>query len=107
MQKEIKESYGLIITCLEATIKELKSTLKEVDELDLKDSPNKAVQNTLCDFERLRDALESGKDLDAFQFSQLKLLMHYRLKVLNTQRQKLDVTENCITKFLANLEKTT
>ena len=104
MKQYIKDNFGLLTVSIKTTIEDFKSFLESATEAGIKDSPQKTIHNTIIEYSRLLSNLLND-EVTEYNEKQLKMIMEHRLRVLNTQKGKVDLTIPLVPKFIEELDK--
>lgn len=104
MKQCIKDNFGLLTMSIETTIRDLENFFESAKDTGLKDSPKETIRNTIEEYKSLMDKLIND-DISDYNEKQLKMIMEHRLRVLNTQKEKVDLTIPLVTKFIEELDK--
>ena len=104
MKQYIKDNFGLLTVSIKMTIEDFKSFLESATEAGIKDSPQKTIHNTIIEYSTLLSNLLND-EVTEYNEKQLKMIMEHRLRVLNTQKEKVDLTIPLVTKFIEELDK--
>lgn len=104
MKQYIKDNFGLLTVSIETTIRDLENFLESAKETDLKDSPKKIISSTIEEYKKLANNLRDDK-ISEYNEKQIKAIMEHRLRVLKTQKEKVDVTIPLVEKFIEEIDK--
>lgn len=102
MKQLIKDNYGIILVSINSTIHELESFLSDLKESDLKDSPKQSLENTLSSYRVLLENLKKD-DISDFNEAQIKAILEHRLRILSTQKEKIEATVPHLEEVIKNL----
>lgn len=102
MKQYLKDNFGLITVSIETTIRDLEDFLESAKDIDLKDSPQQAIRRTIDIYKDILSDLrkDSVTEMDE---KQLKALLNHRLRVLKSQKEKVDLTIPLVEKLINQL----
>ena len=102
MKQYLKDNFGLITVSIETTIRDLEDFLESAKDIDLKDSPQQAIRRTIDIYKDILSDLrkDSVTEIDE---KQLKALLNHRLRVLKSQKEKVDLTIPLVEKLINQL----
>ena len=91
MKQYLKDNFGLITVSIETTIRDLEDFLESAKDIDLKDSPQQAIRRTIDIYKDILSDLRTDSVTEIDE-KQLKALLNHRLRVLKSQKEKVDLT---------------
>ena len=93
MKQYLKDNFGLITVSIETTIRDLEDFLESAKDIDLKDSPQQAIRRTIDIYKDILSDLRTDSVTEIDE-KQLKALLNHRLRVLKSQKDKVDLKED-------------
>lgn len=102
MKQYLKDNFGLITVSIETTIRDLEDFLESAKDIDLKDSPQQAIRQTIDIYKDILSDLRTDSVTEIDE-KQLKALLNHRLRVLKSQKEKVDLTIPLVEKLINQL----
>lgn len=102
MKQYLKDNFGLITVSIETTIRDLEDFLESAKDIDLKDSPQQAIRRTIDIYKDILSDLRTDSVTEIDE-KQLKALLNHRLRVLKSQKEKVDLTIPLVEKLINQL----
>ena len=102
MKQYLKDNFGLITVSIETTIRDLEDFLESAKDIDLKDSPQQAIRRTIDIYTDILSDLRTDSVTEIDE-KQLKALLNHRLRVLKSQKEKVDLTIPLVEKLINQL----
>lgn len=99
MKQYLKDNFGLITVSIETTIRDLEDFLESAKDIDLKDSPQQAIRRTIDIYKDILSDLRTDSVTEIDE-KQLKALLNHRLRVLKSQKEKVDLTILLVEKLI-------
>ena len=102
MKQYLKDNFGLITVSIETTIRDVEDFLERAKDIDLKDSPQQAIRRTIDIYKDILSNLRTDSVTEIDE-KQLKALLNHRLRVLKSQKEKVDLTIPLVEKLINQL----